>query len=645
MEGNRMTRSRWAAAAATILVVTLGQASSSSAADQAAQAPDEQRRAGIQLVPKQPGAAKPAGSNPLLSLVPDPSAIDHAGWRAYGRAQAKERNKAIAAARQRLGIAAVDPILVDEQEPDAIRGGNDWPSNAQLIPQFGSAAGKRPAARILGTLAAPAAPSTLAPVPEDNGSIPLAGETGLTSGEAVVTTGTIGDGPHGRAGDGTGDFDFYAVRDAIAGRRIIVDTDTPDSNLDTMVMVWDAAGTLLAVNDDADGLDSFLTVTVPTAGDYFVTVTGYPAVPEDPFDSGSGSGAGSEGTYTATIGLDNIDFDVYAVDLRAGDVLSGSVTGAAGTLQVLDPAGRLVFGSSQDASFIFPIESPLAGGGNAVVDHVAATTGRHYFAVTRGTGNYDAKLEVYRPGPQRNAATQTIFLDFDGARVNTAPFGGPGVSQLSPLSAFLGRWGLTAAQENALINRIIAVTTENLRNDLAGQDIAVNILNSRDHADPFGRPNVSRVIIGGTIAESGVDTIGIAQSIDPGNFELEETALLLLDVLSGAPSQFGEATLNTFLTPQSNRVRFVGQAIGNIAAHEAGHYLGNWHVDQFNTVPNIMDAGGNFPVLFGVGPDGIGGTADDIDVDLGEDMLNRSEGFSGIENTRARTRWALARPL
>ena len=48
---------------------------------------------------------------------------------------------------------AVDPLLVDEQEPDGLRGGNDTPATAQPIAAFGSAAGERPAARILGTLA------------------------------------------------------------------------------------------------------------------------------------------------------------------------------------------------------------------------------------------------------------------------------------------------------------------------------------------------------------------------------------------------------------------------------------------------------------------------------------------------------------
>ena len=56
---------------------------------------------------------------------------------------------------------------------------------------------------------------------------------------------------------------------------------------------------------------------------------------------------------------------------------------------------------------------------------------------------------------------------------------------------------------------------------------------------------------------------------------------------------------------------------------------------------NLMDAGGNFQLLFGVGPDGIGGTADDPDVDFGEDLLSPFEGFTGIEDTAARTRWAL----
>jgi hypothetical protein len=149
--------------------------------------------------------------------------------------------------------------------------------------------------------------------------------------------------------------------------------------------------------------------------------------------------------------------------------------------------------------------------------------------------------------------------------------------------------------------------------------------------------------VGGTIDESGIPTIGIAQSIDPGNRELEETALVLLDVMS-EPRGVGDAedaSLNFYIDDSSDVVRFVGTAVGNVVAHEAGHMLGSFHVNPFNGTPNIMDAGGNFAVMFGVGPDGIGGTADDPDVDFGTDVYDPFEGLAGRENTMANTLWAL----
>ncbi|MCE7002793.1 hypothetical protein LWC34_08110 [Kibdelosporangium philippinense] len=47
--------------------------------------------------------------------------------------------------------------------------------------------------------------------------------------------------------------------------------------------------------------------------------------------------------------------------------------------------------------------------------------------------------------------------------------------------------------------------------------------------------------------------------------------------------------------------------------------------------------------MFGVGPDKIGGTADDVDVDFVEDVLNPNEGFSGFEDTLNRSGWGLSR--
>jgi hypothetical protein len=540
---------------------------------------------------------------------------------------------------------------VDEDEPRGVRGSSDQPLSAQQVPGFGTAAGLHGRARILGTLSPELI--TAVPVPrnvEDDGSLTRARDTQIgRTRPGISTTGVIGDGPHGRARSGSGDFDFYKLT-ASAGKMITADIDrAAGSQLDSMLVLYDAAGEILAYNDDdGSSFDSLLRFTVPVTGTYYVMVTGYPVVPEDPRDSASGTGAGSRGPYALRITAGVADVDVYGVPLRTGDVLGASSHGRAGRISIIDPAPRRedVHGSSQDASFVYPAASPLPGGGEAVIQHVADQDGMHFIAVEAGDGNYDVTVEAHRPALESSPAVQTLFLDFDGARVNTGIFGGAGVRQLSPLRAFLGRWGLTNAHLDPLIDGIVAEVHENLSDDLLARglnpDMALRILNSRDHPDPWGQPHVSRIIVGGTIAQSGVPTIGVAQSIDPGNFDTAETALVLLDVLSDPAGD--DASLNTYLRGRSNRVAFVAQAVGNVASHEAGHFFGDWHVDQFNAKANLMDQGGNFPVLYGVGRDRVGGTVDDADVDFGEDVFHPDEGFTGIEDTLTRLSFVLSRP-
>ena len=603
---------------------------------------------GLQIAPKQKGG-KPAGPNPAVSLLPNPAKADYAGWQAYLDAQAKQRADKKAADRARSRAVEPTPLLVDEDEPVGTRGSNDTVGTAQRAPGFGTAAGRNPKARIIGDLSPQqVSPTTVAPSTEDDGAIPLARDTGVDGGEGIRTTGTIGDGPHGSAGTGTGDFDYYKFH-GVAGQGVTVDIDTPaGGTLDSLIFVLRADGSVVASNDDevpGQVFDSKVTFNVPETADYFILTTGYLSLPQDVNDPASGTGADSEGPYTITITQFQNDVDFFAVNLRKGDVLGASVEGSASVITVWDRNGREVHGSDQDATANYPISTPLPGGGNAVTDHVAAEDGLHYISVTAGSGRYDITVEAYRPFLQGQTPTQTLFLDFNGARVNTAIFFGIGAGQrnLTGFPAFIGQWGLNRNQERALIRQITAEVEENLREDLRASGLnnrfRLRVLNSFDHADPWGQPNVSRVIIGGTIAESGIDTIGIAQSIDPGNFTTEETALVLLDILSSNDGH--PASLNTYMTGASNRVKFVSQAIGNVVSHEAGHFFGNWHVDQFNDQPNLMDQGGNFPVMFGVGPDGIGGTADDPDVDFGEDEFNPNEGFTGIENTLARPAFGL----
>ncbi len=592
--------------------------------------------AGLGVAPKAPVGKAPAGPNPFLSLVADPRKADYAGWEKWLAANAAQK------AKQRPGFTTLSssPVVADEDEPAGTRGGNDTTATAQRINEFGTASGRNPQLRILGSLSPEAAaPVTVPATPEDDGSIPLAGDTGVAGGRnAVIVTAEIGDGPHAA----TGDFDFYKMV-ATAGQLLTVDVDTPTSTLDTVAAIYDSTGKVLASNDDNGAeTDSLVRHVAPADGTYYAVVAGYGNLPRDPFDPTTGNGAGSKGAYTVTVSATRDDRDYYAVNLRKGDIIGATVKGSAKRISVYDPDGRERHGSDQDVTYVYPPTSPLPGGGNATTDHVAQQSGWHTVEISAGTGSYDATVQVYRAPLEDRKPVQTVFLDFDGAQVNTAPFNGPGVRQLSPLAAFLANWGLTRADEDALIDRIVDRVDENINNDLDESGInarfELKLTNSRDHKDTFGQQNVSRLIVGGTVAESGVNTIGIAQSVDPGNFATAETALILLDTLSAAQ---GDASLNTYLKPTSDRIAFLGDALGNVIAHEAGHFFGNWHTDQFNDHADLMDSAGGFPTLFGVGPDGVGGTADDVDVDFGEDRFNTAEGFTGTEHTLGRVAFGI----
>lgn len=356
---------------------------------------------------------------------------------------------------------------------------------------------------------------------------------------------------------------------------------------------------------------------------------------------GLGSGPGQNPRAEVTGTLTNPgDVDSFGIPLRAGDVLSVTVTGSSSggspyQAKLLDPRNTLVEGSAQDRSSTYPTSSPLVPeAGEPVIadlDHVAAATGTHVLSVLGGPGEFNVTVQIFRSSDR----VQRIYLEFRGATLDTTVFGidagGSQPRRLSPLAAFLSKWGLSEADEPRLIQTITNTVALNLR-DTGAPQIVVD--NSVDHPDEFGRPDVSRLVIGGTQAEAGMDTVGISQSVDPGNFAREETALVLLDLLSD-PAQ-DSASLNHYLTPNSDRVAFVGRAIGDIASHEAGHFLGSWHTDPENATHDLMDSG-DLPGAYGFGPDGVGGTADDTRPTFDQDVYAPAEGSSGLENTRART--------
>lgn len=90
----------------------------------------------------------------------------------------------------------------------------------------------------------------------------------------------------GKGGDD--DLDFYSFQNSFAGTRLYLDIDNDPETLDTIIAVFNSAGTLLAYGDDTDpvdpgsasSIDSLLgPLTLSQTGIYYIAVTSYPNYP------------------------------------------------------------------------------------------------------------------------------------------------------------------------------------------------------------------------------------------------------------------------------------------------------------------------------------------------------------------------------
>ena len=140
------------------------------------------------------------------------------------------------------------------------------------------------------------------------------------------------------------DLDFFKFK-AKAGQLLMVETLT--GRLDTLVGLFDSAGTLLAFDDDSgDGTLSRLAIFAPADGDYIVGVTQWP-------DFGfTGAGSGQTGRYV--LGVQALTGTLLPV----GDDSAAAVTlgfnfpfqGNTWTSAFVNGNGNLTFGAA-DADF------------------------------------------------------------------------------------------------------------------------------------------------------------------------------------------------------------------------------------------------------------------------------------------------------
>lgn len=312
-----------------------------------------------------------------------------------------------------------------------------------------------------------------------------------------------------------------------------------------------------------------------------------------------------QGSRGQILGIASLAVDGNLLDSKV------SILGPDGTLLVLNEDHQL--GGSNIAD-LYPPESPLPAGGfrrDSVISYVFPKDGTYFVQVAgngAAAGKYAAQLRLRDPSlaAEPNGTRQILFLDFDGATVDGKVLFGDGGNPnatLSPFKTFLAKWNVPAAKEDEIIKAIVANVQQQFDQLLAPVRPAVDIqiLNSKEHSDEFGsNPYVSRVIIGGTIAELGVSTIGIAECIDPGNFSHNDTAVVLLDLLSAPPSN-PNSILGLGRDSSVSLEDAIARVVASIACHEAGHFLGCWHTENSNFPSAIMDRGGELRNSAGVG--------------------------------------------
>ncbi len=157
---------------------------------------------------------------------------------------------------------------------------------------------------------------------------------------------------------------------------------------------------------------------------------------------------------------------------------------------------------------------------------------------------------------------QAVFLNFAGGRVAIDG----AVQTLPEFDA-----ASIDEQYSGETERLADSVVENVNRRFAGY--RVRILDSRSEEPPPDQP-FSTIHFGGTTSAA----FGFAMcGVDPGNSDPSDEAIVFTDSMD--PSQFS-------LIPD---VEQLANAIGNVAAHEIGHMLGMYHVQDQADIMNTYD--------------------------------------------------------
>ncbi len=362
------------------------------------------------------------------------------------------------------------------------------------------------------------------------------------------------------------------------------------------------------------------------------------------------------------------DIDLYKVALQKGDVfgLAGSSEFSLGQISLANlDTGSFVGIENNRNGIEYVADSPLPKRGDFGFHYVIPEDGMYILSIDGQLGGYKMDIGVSRSGVEENENVdkQVVFLRMSDATISHNEFyketRQDSLSvlerKLSNLASFMPKWGLDQeTQFRPLAKKIKHYFTRKLKSEEArkniNSDFGVTILS--DLGSPKRRDKIlkylndenipyTQIIIGGTSLEFGRLTVGEANAIDVGNFDLSDNAIVLLDILSEQFSESTQTINNIPLAEGTEKIDLVADVIGSIAVHEMGHLLGNFHTNNTNDILSIMDLGNILARVVGVLDGDAYGDKENVKVSFVKDEYDKNIDLIGINETDVNTAFGL----